>query len=87
MTSPLQLVMAWLAARPLSTRVRVYNAVLAVAVTLAVLVWGLPLLDVDHIWRIDLDELGDVAIITGGLAALLAKANVRTAGGDVPDEV
>ena len=77
MTTPLQLLLDWLAARP-RARALVYNLVLAIAVILAVLVWVLPIFDVTNLGPVDTDELGKIAIVTGGLAALLAKLNVPT---------
>ncbi|GAA1790190.1 hypothetical protein GCM10009795_039870 [Nocardioides hankookensis] len=76
------LLMAWLAARPLRTRVRVYNLVLAIAGISFLLVVGLPLIEIDHLWRIDLDDLTKVTIATSAIAAVLAKANARAARGD-----
>jgi hypothetical protein len=73
----IDMLMTWLAGLSLTTRVRVYNLVLAVAALLAALCWLLPFVDVDELWRLDLDELGKISIATSAIAALLAKANAR----------
>lgn len=70
-----QLLLTWLDEHPRARGV-VYTTVLAIAGVLAVLCYGLPMIDVDHIWRIDLDELGKISIVTGAAAAYLAKRNV-----------
>lgn len=70
-----QLILTWLDEHPRGRAV-VYAVVLWSSVVLAALTWGLPLFDVDHIGRIDVEELGKVAIVTGAAAAYLAKRNV-----------
>lgn len=80
----IDLLMTWLAARSLKTRDRVYTLVLFIAAVLAVACWILPLVDVDQIWRIDLDELGEISIATSVIVALLAKANARPAVDEAP---
>ena len=79
--NPFQLVLAWLDTRP-RARSAVYAVVLWTSVLLAVAVWVLPLVDIEQLWRIDVDELGKVAIVTGAGAALLAKRNVSPADGE-----
>jgi hypothetical protein len=76
-----QLILTWLDEHP-DARDYVYTTVLAIAGILAVLCYGLPMIDVDHIWRIDLDELGKISIVTGGAAAYLAKRNVPASDPD-----
>lgn len=60
------------------TRAVIYDVVLGVAIVLAVLSWGLPLLDVTRVWRIDLTELDSIAVLTSAAAAVLARLNVPT---------
>ncbi|WP_028472955.1 hypothetical protein [Nocardioides alkalitolerans] len=64
-------------------RAVVYDGVLIVAGLLALLVWVLPVFEVDAIGPVDLDELGSVGVAAAAVAALLARANTpKPTGGD-----